>query len=398
MYSTNQIVRGISLIVALAFVTLSSTARAVDPPPDGGYPNGNTAEGDGALSALTEGSDNTALGNNALTTSTIGSVNTAVGHEALQNNVTGNSNTAVGDEALRFNTAHLNTAVGAVALLLNTSGTQNTATGALAMEFNTTGSNNAAFGFMALEINRLGSNNTALGFQALRDNNSNSNTAVGNLSLSRCKGQRNIALGDSAGIRVIHGDNNIDIGNAGGVAAESNTIRIGTPGTQQATYVAGISGVTVAGGIGVVIDTNGQLGTITSSAQYKEAIKPMNKASEAVLALQPVTFHYKKELDPTGIPQFGLVAEQVAKVDPDLVARDEAGKPYSVRYEAVNAMLLNEFLKEHRKVADQSDQIAELKTTVAELKSALKAQAAQIQNVSDQLTAQAPAPRMVADN
>src|SRR5438046_134085 len=125
--------------------------------------------------------------------------------------------------------------------------------------------------------------------------------------------------------------------------------------TANSTYVAGISGVTVAGGIGVIVDSNGHLGTSTSSARYKEAIQPMNKASEAILSLKPVTFRYKKELDPKAIPQFGLVAEQVEKVDPDLVARDENGKPYSVRYEAVNAMLLNEFLKEHRTVAKEAN-------------------------------------------
>ena len=153
------------------------------------------------------------------------------------------------------------------------------------------------------------------------------------------------------------GSFNIDIGNAG-VASESNKIRIGTVGTQTATFIAGISGVTVAQGVGVIVDTDGHLGTVVSSARYKEAIQPMDKASEAILALRPVTFRYKKELDPKGIPQFGLVAEQVEKVNPDLVARDEQGKPYTVRYEAVNAMLLNEFLKEHRKVEEQSSQIA----------------------------------------
>ena len=122
----------------------------------------------------------------------------------------------------------------------------------------------------------------------------------------------------------------------------------------------------MAGGVGVIVDTNGQLGTVVSSARFKEAIKPMDKASEAILALKPVTFRYKQELDPDGIPQFGLVAEQVEKVNPDLVARDEEGKPYTVRYEAVNAMLLNEFLKEHRKVEEQQSTIAELKTTVAQ--------------------------------
>jgi len=170
--------------------------------------------------------------------------------------------------------------------------------------------------------------------------------------------------------------------------------------------------VTVAGGVGVIIDTKGHLGTITSSARYKQAIKPMDNESEAILSLKPVTFRYKHDLDPEGIPQFGLVAEQVEKVNPDLVARDDEGKPYTVRYEAVNAMLLNEFLKEHRKVETQETTITQLKFAVAQqqstnaeqqksietLSAALKAQAAQIQKVSDQVRTQASAARVVADN
>ena len=190
--------------------------------------------------------------------------------------------------------------------------------------------------------------------------------------------------GINAGIGVEKGHDNIEIGNFG----DSKKIRIGTPGTQNATFIAGIAGATVAGGVGVIIGIDGQLGTRASSARFKDAIKPMDKASEAILALQPVTFHYKKALDPDGIPQFGLVAEQVEKVNPDLVARDEQGKAYTVRYEAVNAMLLNEFLKEHRKVQE---------ATVTQLQAAFKAQAAQIQKVSDQLERQAPGPRVVAN-
>jgi hypothetical protein len=218
-------------------------------------------------------------------------------------------------------------------------------------------------------------------------------------------------LGTSAGLNLTTGNNNIDIGNTG-VAAESAKIRIGTKGTQVATFIAGISGKTVAGGVGVIIDANGHLGTVVSSARFKDAIKPMDKASEAILALQPVTFRYKRELDPEGIPQFGLVAEQVEKVNPDLVARDEEGKPYTVRYEAVNAMLLNEFLKEHRKVEEQGRKEQELEATIAQLKSTvaqqqegmevftatLKEQASQIQKVSAQLELSKPAPRTVVNN
>jgi hypothetical protein len=215
-------------------------------------------------------------------------------------------------------------------------------------------------------------------------------------------------LGSSAGSSLTTGSNNIDIG-AFGAAGESNTIRIGKGGVQTATYIQGISGRTVAGGVGVIVGANGHLGTVTSSARFKEAIKPMDKASEAILALKPVTFRYKKELDPDGIPQFGLVAEEVEKANRDLVARDDQGKIYTVRYDAVNAMLLNEFLKEHRKVEEQEAAITELKqdfqSKLAEqqketqvLAVGLKEQASQIQKVSAQLEMSRPAPRTVVDN
>jgi uncharacterized coiled-coil protein SlyX len=218
-------------------------------------------------------------------------------------------------------------------------------------------------------------------------------------------------LGSNAGVHLTTGSNNIDIG-ALGAPGESNTIRIGKVGVQKLAYMQGISGATVALGVTVIVGTNGHRGTVTSSARFKEAIKPMDKASEAILALKPVTFRYKKELDPQGIPQFGLVAEQVEKVNSDLVARDEKGHVYTVRYEAVNAMLLNEFLKEHRKVEEQGCKlqgqeatISQLKSTVAQqqkgmeaLAASLKEQAAQIQKVSAQLELSKPAPQMLADN
>jgi hypothetical protein len=282
-----------------------------------------------------------------------------------------------------------NTADGFQALGNNTIGSDNTAVGANAMYYASTGSLNTAIGETALELNSRGSSNTAIGHSALLNNTS---------------GGSNIAVGDSAGSLLTTGKNNIDIGSKG-VAGESNTIRIGKKGTQTTTVIAGIRGTTVAGGIGVLIDANGRLGTTTSSARFKQNIQLMDRVSEAILALQPVTFRYKHDLDPDGIPQFGLVAEQVEKMNPDLVARDEQGKPYTVRYEAVNAMLLNEFLKEHRKVEEQAATIAQVQATDSEqqkeieaLSSALKAQAAQIQKVSDQLRARAPAPRVVANN
>ena len=214
--------------------------------------------------------------------------------------------------------------------------------------------------------NTTGANNTACGSGAL---------------VSNTTGSSNVALGNNAGSNLTTGNNNIVIGNAG-VAGESGRIRIGTQGTHTNTLIAGIYGAPATTGIPVLVGPKGKLGTIQSSARFKEAIKPMDRASEALLALEPVTFRYKQELDPDGIPQFGLVAEQVEKVNPDLVVRGEDGKVTTVRYEAVNAMLLNEFLKEHRKVAEQQNTISDLKSTVQKQQRQIEALTAGLQKVT----------------
>jgi hypothetical protein len=432
----------VTLIFTLACLALSPQARAVCQ--EGcDLTNFNTFLGDNALILNTTGSYNTAIGASALSSSADGVSNTAVGFQALESNTTGSVNTAIGMNALAVNTTgSYNTATGVLALYNNYTGSNNVANGYLALWSNSDGVDNTAVGFQALEFNTHGSNNVANGANALSknstgiDNTANGanalftnktgldntgngsgalfsnrfgshNTADGfNALYNNRTGGFNIALGDSAGFNTT-GRNNIDIGNAG-VADESNTIRIGTVGTQTDTYIAGVSGATVPTGVGVIVDANGHLGTTTSSARYKNDIKPMDKASEAILALKPVTFHYRQELDPEGIPQFGLVAEQVEKVNPDLVARDEQGKPYTVRYEAVNAMLLNEFLKEHRKVEQQGATIAEFKKEIANLTATVKEQAAQIQKVSAQVELSkfatgrirlgGPAPRTVLNN
>src|SRR5437667_9712968 len=213
-------------------------------------------------------------------------------------------------------------------------------------------------GYQSLNLNTGGHDSAALAMRSLQNNTTGySNTALGPYALqTNTTGYSNIAVGTLAGYNLMTGSNNIDIGNQG-AAGESGVIRIGTAGSQTDTLIAGIYNVPVSG-LSVVVGSVGQLGTSTSSARFKDDIKPMDKASEAILSLQPVTFRYKHDLDPAGIPQFGLVAEQVEKVNPDLVARDDQGKPYTVRYEAVNAMLLNEFLKEHRKVEEQGRTIA----------------------------------------
>jgi hypothetical protein len=236
--------------------------------------------------------------------------NTFQGDDALQL-ATGTGNSAFGWRALSGRASGANnTAVGVEAMLANTHGYYNTAVGAFALFDNTDGASNNAVGFDALAQNTTGSGNIAVGFEALINNTT---------------GNSNIALGFRAG-RNIRGSHNIDIGNPGRTG-ESGIIRLGMSGTQIKTFIAGISGVTVPGGVGVIVDSDGQLGTVVSSKRYKDDIKPMDKASETILALKPVTFRYKHELDPKGIPQFGLVAEEVEKVNPDLVARDEQGKP-----------------------------------------------------------------------
>jgi Chaperone of endosialidase len=364
----------------------------------GGY---NNAIGDTALYHNTTGSENTATGSAALWSNTSGVGNTATGHFTLFYNSTGYYNTATGDFALIYNTTgSRNTATGLIALNNNTTGNDNTGTGSVALYSNKIGYENTATGANALYSNTNGYDNTADGFDSLYYNTkAHANTAIGHHALFNNKtGNFNIALGANAGFELTSGSNNIDIYNRG-VAGESNTIRIGTAETHTATFVAGISGATVPGGIGVIVDSSGHLGTSTSSARFKEGIKPMDNASEALFALQPVTFRYKKDLDPACIPQFGLVAEEVEKVNPDLVVRDEQGKPYSVRYEAVNAMLLNEFLKEHRKVEnlkkDFEATVAQQQKEIASLAATVKEQAAQIQKVSAQLEASKPAPQVV---
>jgi hypothetical protein len=399
---------GLFLIpLVLTCFALSPTAPAqLSPAPDGGYPNNNTAEGTDALFSLTIGPDNTAIGFEALTSNTTADSNTAIGSQALMSDTTGNRNTAIGFAALESDTTgERNTASGRAALVNNTTGSNNTADGHDALFSNLTGLRNAATGSFALFSNTTGNHNTAIGYFALFSNTTaDSNTANGYDALvNNTTGVGNIALGNFAGGNLTTGDDNIDIGNVG-VAAEANTIRIGTVGTQTSTYIAGIMGKTVGKGVPVIVDNTGNLGTANSSARFKDEIKPMDKASEAILALKPVTFHYKKEFDPEVTPQFGLVAEQVEKVNPDLVVRDDKGEVYTVRYEAVNAMLLNEFLKEHRTVQElkaagvkQTAIAQEQAATITQMKKQIEALTATVQKVSDQLELSKPAPQLVSN-
>ena len=364
----------------LACFGLLSKAEAVVPAPDGGYPGFNTAEGQNALFSLTTGAANTAIGWYSLWSNTDGSYNTGVGAGTLLFNVgdqttgDGTQNTAIGAAALLFNTTGLaNTATGVTALLNNIEGNGNTANGWGALSNNNgnppDGSANTAVGAGALFSNTTGDSNTAIGLNALVNNTTGSgNTAVGVRALDHnTSGSLNIALGVNAGHDVVAAQNVICIG-----------LNVFGADVGDSCFIGNIFGETSASGAAVYVNSNHRLGTLTSSSRFKDDIKPMERVSEALFALKPVTFHYKKEIDPAGMQQFGLVAEQVEKVNPDLVVRDQEGKPYSVRYEQVNAMLLNEFLKEHRKVE-------ELKSAMAQQREDFKAAVVQQQKTTEAL-------------
>jgi hypothetical protein len=394
----------IALSVVLFVLALPQRTQAVSPAPDGGYPGGNTAEGTNALLSRTTGTYNTAIGIFSLLSLTDGSFctgvgagalltntaaeNTATGAAALFSNTTGSENTANGGFALFSNTeGGANTAIGNQALLNNTSGNDNTASGRQALLFNTTGGSNTAIGESCLFNNVDGGANTAIGLNALQNNTHGSNnTAIGLNALGgSSSGSHNVGLGDGAGVNVTSASNVICIG------ADGNNI-------DNACYIGQIFGATSSGGTAVFVNSNGRLGTATSSRRFKDDIKPMDKASEALFALKPVTFHYKREIDPAGTSQFGLIAEQVERVNPDLVVRDQKGKPYTVRYDQVNAMLLNEFLKAHRKIQEQEATISELKKETEALVAHSKEQDSKIQKVSDQIEVSKAGPEMVTNH
>jgi hypothetical protein len=355
----------------------------------GGY---NTATGSYALLGNTNGSRNTATGCFALRFNGSGSYNTATGFNALEVNQNGNNNTATGSYALTSNTVGIdNTANGARALASNNSGYDNTANGSLALNRNTTGSSNTADGVGALDSNTTGYNNTANGVNALSQNNASYNSANGYYALgsnttgnyntadgvsallSNTTGSLNVAIGVNAGRALTTGSGNVCIGvNVYGVAGESSTTRI------RNVYSS------IASGRAVYVNSDNKIGTLASTRRVKENINLMDTASEAILALKPVSSRYKKEIDASATPQFGLVAEEVADINADLVTRDSEGKPETVRYEAVNAMLLNEFLKEHRKVEQLEKQVAAL--------------TAGLQKVSAQLEMSKAAPQTVLND
>ena len=411
----------------------------------------NSALGVNALRFNVIGSNNTGLGYQALFHNT-GAMNTAVGVNALANNTTGFNNTAVGQGALGHNTtAANNVATGFRALGSNTTGGApsgaalssfeagpNTAVGPFALTSNIDAGSNTAVGYLALgsmasgflngSNTTKGGYSTAVGFEALASAVGSPmagilndafgcqalvnlttgvlNVGIGTLTLfDTITGDGNTALGFVAG-NAITGNNNICIGSAVNGTAGNNTIRIGDNLSSTATvsrcFIGGILNQTAPSGVPVVIGTGNKLGTVVSSRRFKDEIKPMDKASEAILALKPVTFRYKQELDPSRSPQFGLVAEDVEKVDPALVVRDAEGKVNSVRYDQVNAMLLNEFLKEHRKVealpASFAQQQKDFQTTVAQQQKQIEALTAGLQKVNNQLQQSKPAPQVVVND
>ena len=371
--------------------------------PQQAQPQTNTAYGSGALVNLTSGTWNSAFGFEALNHDTNGNQNTATGVRALFSDTSGSSNTATGVYALYGNiNGFFNNAVGAYSLANNTVGNQNTANGYKALYYNTQGDNNTANGLQALYSNTTGNFNIANGIQALLLNTTGShNAAIGIQALdSNTTGSNNIAMGVGAGSNVTTADDLICIGASG---ANLN----------NSCYIGQIFGATSSGGTAVFINSDGKLGTTTSSRRFKEEIKPMERASEALFALKPMTFRYKKGIDPQCTPQFGLVAEDVEAVNPDLVVRDKEGKVNTVGYEAVNAMLLNEFLKEHRKVEELASTVAKQQATIAQqrrdfqakigeleatITAQLKEQAEQIQKVSAQIEASRSAPQVVLNN
>ena len=360
----------------LACFAISPMARAVVPAPDGGYPGGNTAEGQNALLSLSTGG-----------------FNTANGFLALRSNSTASFNTGVGAGTLLANSADNNTAIGAGALLSNTIGIFNTASGAFALLNNTEGHHNTCVGSRTLLSNTTGAENTALGFGVLGSNTGgNQNTAIGSLALANnATGNHNTANGDSALTSNSSGSDNVALGFLAGssVTTANNVICIGASvsgfNVDNSCFIGNIHGAPVGtDGIPVLIDSTGKLGTMSSSRRFKTGIETMDKASEAILALKPVTFHYKS--DKTNRPEFGLIAEEVAEVNSDLVVRDKNGEIYTVRYDAVNAMLLNEFLKEHRHAQEQDGIIARQQKQIDAL-------IAGLQKVSAQLELSKPAPQ-----
>jgi hypothetical protein len=376
-----------AIFAALAFLP---GMQAVVPPPDGCYPNFTTAEGCNALRSLTTGA-----------------ANTGVGWYSLFSNTTGNANTGVGAGALALNHADNNTAVGGGALFLNTTGELNTAVGANALVHNDSGSDNNAFGTNALFGNVEGAFNNAHGRNALAASTGSENNAFGDLAMeNNTSGSSNTAIGDDALRNNVDGSGNVAVGDEAGTGLDpsvNNCIAIGAPGDgpfaalDNTCFIGSIYGQPVsdpASQVPVYVDQFNNVGIFnTSSRRFKHDIQPMNKASETLYKFKPVTFKYNSDWKAT--KQYGLIAEEVAEIDPQLVVHDKNGEVTAVHYEQINNMLLNEFLKEHKRVEELTATVAQQQKGMEVLTAQLKEQAAQIQKVSAQLEASKPAPQVV---
>ncbi len=396
--------RGLFLLLLIACFGLMPQMQAVVPPPDGGYPRFNTAEGQNALFNLSTGVANTGAGWYSLFSNTDGSYNTALGAGTLLFNVgdqstgDGTQNTAVGTAALLFNTSGAgNTALGVLTLENNSTGDDNTAVGARALLNNEDGPANTAVGGNALSSNIGGHSNTAVGFGALP----NSTTGVQNTALGRGAGFFNIGGHSNTSVGVgalssnIGGDDNTAVGRSAGfnITGSGNVCigegALGVAGASDTTWIRNVNTLAqpVAGTVDIVTVrlSDGRIGHDVSSRRFKDDIKPMDEASEVLFALEPVTYHYKKEIDPTGSVGYGLIAEDVARLNPDLALRNAEGEIEGVHYQQINIMLLNEFLKEHRAFAEEQHKVRKLEATVADLIATVKEQAAQIQKVNAQL-------------
>ena len=403
--------------LVLACFGLSPMAQAVLP--EGDLGNGNTVEGSGALQNLTTGIHNNAFGNQTLNVNMTGSYNSATGSQALKIN-TANNNTAMGFQSLVTNTTgDGNTAYGWRALFHNTSGNGNVAVGREALSQNTDAGDNSvngantAVGFRALQFATTsggvpGDANTGVGWLALQSNTvGQANTGVGSLALQAMTiGQRNSGFGRRA-MEFATGNDNTGVGWRAGdnVSTANGVICIGSftagANVDNTTYIRNINTTSVngAGTDFVTVNlTTGLLGHVASSRRYKEDIKPMDNASEALYRLKPVTYRFKKEINPTPSLEYGLIAEDVANVDPNLAIRDGKGQIESVRYMAINAMLLNEFLKEHRKVEELQATVAQQQKGMEVLTAQFKEQASQIQKVSALLEVNKPTPKLVLSN